>query len=428
METIVMNHNDVAAALASGEIVRDTAAPECATLNDADTVESDRAPLAHFTATVKDMRAALTQVGKVVETRSSIQILECVMFTVADTWRGDSWITVQGTDLDVYVTVNIPGEVHGQGSTAVNLKALKATLKGRKPSETVTLQRHASDEHVTVSVAGTVHKIQSCGPDEWPVPAPIENGEIAAVDAGELHSLFGDVQGAMSNEVTRYYLNGAMLESDENGALRAVSTDGHRMHVRTTDTAWPAMGVRSENADTGEVSRESQVIVPSLAVARLVELTKGGAGDVVIESDGAGALFVGNAWELRCKLVDGTYPDWQRVVPDTASRQHVATVETGAVADVCKSIGAGRAEFNWSDGAIRVRQNGDEVTSEYPLARINGECALERIGINAAYVADVLARFDSDGDVNFCMADESAPILVTSGLRPEFRAVVMPIA
>ena len=198
------------------------------------------------------------------------------------------------------------------------------------------------------------------------------------------------------------------------------------MHVRTSATAWPAMGVRSEDADTGEVSRENQVIVPSLAVLRVIEATKGDAGDVIIQSDGKTIRFVGNAWDIRSRLIDGTYPDWQRVMPDTASRDHVATVEAGPVADVCKSIGNRCAEFDWIGGAIATAEKGTGLVSEYPLARLNGECALERIGINAAYVADSLARFDQDGDANFCMADAVSPILLTSGLRPEFRAVVMP--
>ncbi|MYF07554.1 MAG: hypothetical protein F4233_06630 [Rhodospirillaceae bacterium] len=379
--------------------------------------------------TVRDLRAALAACGKIVGAGGhAIPILHCVLFDASE-----SSVTVTGTDLDCTVTAEMPVSAASAGQCAVNFKELRKCLTKRPVGEAVTILADGTASRVTVTVGMAQHVLTAFGPGDWPRPVAVDSGEIAEIGAADLHSVLTDVQAAMSSEETRYYLNGALLERGPDDTLQAVATDGHRMHVRSTDVAWPDMGFAEIDADTDEmVGRKSQVILPRVAVERLAVLTKDSAGDVMVESDGCRADFVGDGWQVRTKLVDGLYPDWQRVVPDAASRDEIATVQPGPVADVCRALGNTAATFRWADAEIRAKQHGsrhggDFTESVYPLARVNGACALEQIGMNAHYVGQLMERFDPDGEADFRMADAGSPILVTAAARPEFRAVVMPM-
>ena len=133
MNAIVMDHKDVAAALATGRI--------------ASTLERSRAGADHaaaepgmaITTTVKALRAALMSCGKVVASRSSVPILECVRIDGCQPLRND-YVSVSGTDMDVAVTVTLQSDVYTAGAVAVPLKPLKKTLVKRKAGEPVSIE------------------------------------------------------------------------------------------------------------------------------------------------------------------------------------------------------------------------------------------------------------------------------------------------
>ena len=394
------------------------------------------------TCTVKDMRAALTAAGKVVS-RSTIHLLEAVRIDAADT------VTVTGTDMYVTVTAVLPAEVYTAGSVILPLKALKQTLVRRKAGEAVSVEvvpaLPGAVPSARVTVGDTEFTMSGFDTDEWPEPESMVDGEVADIPGSALAAGLADCAAAQSVEETRYYLRGVLFERTDSAFLRLAATDGHRLHVHDTGWHWPAMGIRSTDADTGEtVSRDARLIVPSLAIAALQHLLKGAtiADDVVMESDGIRATFESDGWSVATKLVDGSYPDFDRILsgafPDeiaepapTVHHAELAAAPTLATMQAIKSATHCRsntARLHFAAGEITAGSIDSGDHSRHPMARVNGECALEVIGLNAEYMADVAERIAAQDGATMAltMTNKDSPIGITSADKPGFLAVVMP--
>ena len=277
-------------------------------------------------------------------------------------------------------------------------------------------------------------------PDEWPAPAECVDGELADIPESALAGALADTAAAQSDEETRYYLNGILFERTAGAFLRTAATDGHRLHIHDTGWHWPAMGVERTNTETGETDREPSVIVPRLAVTALLHCLKGAtiARDVLIESDGHRLDITGDGWRVLTKTIDGSYPDYERIVNGAFAKEsdveerHVVELSAGPTLDTMRAIkvsGADRshsAKFDFEAGEIRAG-NVDVGMSRHPLARVNGECTLAMIGLNASLIADVAERFDESATFTLTMTDAGSPVGVSSASKPGFRAVVMPL-
>ena len=268
---------------------------------------------------------------------------------------------------------------------------------------------------------------------------------MADIPESALAGAIADVAAAQSTEETRYYLNGILFERSDKAFLRTAATDGHRLHVHDTGWHWPAMGVQRTDTETGETDREPSVIVPRLAIAALQHVLKGATidRDILVSSDGCRMEFEADGWRLVTKLIDGSYPDYERVMAgafptvagEDAPSVHHAELENGPTLDTMRAIKAAAtdrshvARLDFAAGEIRGGSVDAGNHSRHPLARVNGECGIELIGLNAAYLADVAERFADieSASIKLTMTDPGSPVGVTSGCKPYFRAVVMPL-
>ena len=440
---IVMDSTAVSRALEAGKIEMPSA-PEPETAPAPKPIMQPDPGMA-ITTTVKELRAALMSCGKVTVNSSFTPILECVRIDAAD-----DCVSVTGTDLDVMVKVSLPADVYTAGPVILPLKPLKKTLVKRKAGEPVSIEAipAAQDDRppqARITVGETEFMMTGFGPDDWPVLADILEGEVADIPASALAAAIADVAAAQSDEETRYYLNGVLFERTGAAFLRMAATDGHRLHVHDTGWHWPAMGVEATNAETGEVDREPQVIVPRLAIATLQHLLKGATvdRDILIESDGQRLTFDADGWRVATKAIDGGFPDFDRILagafPTTGGEPsdgcHHAELTAAPTLDTMQAIKAAATDRS---SIARLHFAADEITggsidsgnhSRHPMARVNGECALEVIGFNAEFFADVAERVAvADGaTMELTMTDSRAPIGIVSADKPGFTAVVMPL-
>ena len=436
--TIVMDSRDVATALATGEMPAPTVAePETASAPDPAPV----APGMAIETTVKNLRAALMATGKVVASRCSIPILECVRIEAANHF-GNDYVSVSGTDIDAVLTVALDADVYTAGDVILPLKPLKKALVRRQAAEPVTIEATVSDDAertpgARVMVGATEFSMSAFALGEWPVPAPAVEPECADIPAKALAGAIADVAAAQSSEETRYYLNGVLFErTADEASLRLAATDGHRLHICDTGCNWPAMGVQATDTTTGETSRDPRAIVPRLAIGALQYLLKGATDDrdILVSSDGTRMEFEADNWTLRTKLINGTFPDFDRVVaaafPTTDDK---AELEVPATLDTMRAIKAAAAD---KSACARINFEAGEITggsidtgnhSRHALARVNGECGVAKIGVNASYFADVAERFADadDATMQLTMNGEANTIGITAGRKPNFTAVVM---
>lgn len=346
-------------------------------------ISIDRADLAH----------ALAAVTKTIEARNTAPILSNVLLEIA----GDK-LTITGTDLDIVASATIPAPFDSiEGAVTVPASMLDSIVK--KASGNITLE--ATDNNVTVKSGRSRFNLQSLPAEDFPTFGDATYDLTIETD---LAALLAPVAFAISKEETRFYLNGAYLHAPH-GRLVAVATDGHRLAHHKGDNCEEFAGI----------------ILPR----KLVSLVPRGV--VKLEISTAKVRITAGETVLVSKLIDATYPEYQRVIP--ANNTHKMTIDRDALLKAVERVSVvsgerGRAvRFTLSDGALGLdmTSEGNAATEELP---VENDTELT-IGFNGQYVGDVLRNVDA-GPVVFMLGDSGSPALV-SGANDNWKAVLMPM-
>ena len=343
----------------------------------------------------------LASITKVVESRNTIPILGHVRLIGAD-----GKLTATGTDLDIEMSGAIDATISDPGLFCVDAKLL-AGIVGKAAGEDITLDHDG--KQVTVKSGRSRFNLPTLPVEDFPT---IEAGTFAAEFEADLAALFAPVQFAISTEETRYYLNGIYLHVDvfEDGAgkLTAVATDGHRL----------ARNIGQPCADF------AGVIVPRKTVSILPKGTiKVRLSEAKIQFETADVL-------ITSKLVDGTFPDYKRILP--TANDKVVTFDVPAMKQATERVSVisserGRAvKLAFADNAATLSVNNPDqgsATEEVPVS-YDGDNI--EIGFNSAYLTELIGIFHA-GDVKMAMADAGSPTLFTSDRAEGLLAVLMPM-
>ncbi len=346
---------------------------------------------------------ALAKVTAIVEKKNTIPILANVVLT-AD----DGILTIKGTDLDIEVTDSVAADVDEQGTTTVAADTLSNIAKKAPSGSLISMSEEKG--HLTVTFGRSRFKLATLSADDFPVMASSEYDAEFEIDADNLSRLFGKSAFAMSSEETRYYLNGVYLHSTEEG-ITAVATDGHKLAKVTYDAHYEFPGV----------------IVPRKTVA---ELRKSITDDpVTVSVSDTKIRFVSGDTVIVSKVIDGTFPDYTRVIPqDLPHSAVVVAADVRAASDRVAMVTDDKSRavaLDIGEVSIALQSKGglDEANDEVD-ADVNGDAM--RIGFNSRYLADALAQCDG-GEVMIKYKDASSPCVILPGEDVNFLAVVMPM-
>jgi len=371
---------------------------------------------------------ALQHVSSVVERRVTIPILSNV-FVAA----GEGVLRLKATDLDIEVSETIAASSETPGETTVSAHMLHDIVRKLPDGTQVELALDESGNHVNLS-AGPARFALACLPaTDFPDIASEEMTHSFSLPATALRKMIERTRFAISTEETRYYLNGIYFHTvtgDGGERLCAVATDGHRL--AKTDLALPdgAKGMPG-------------VIIPRKTVSEVFKLLGDRKGPVRIELSPAKIRFVFDSREegeedasgpesvvLTSKLIDGTFPDYGRVIPTgndkamtvdrtafTAATDRVSTLSSEKGRAVKLNIGKNKLVLSVN--------NPDAGSAEEELAVEYRGDPLE-IGFNARYLLDICAQIESN-NATFLLADASAPTLVKDGADDAALYVLMPM-
>lgn len=363
------------------------------------------------------LKAALKSVIAAVEAKKAIPILSNVLISVTR-----EHLTVTATDLDIELTRQVPvGQSSGSWAITVQGRVFDAAVQKLPKDSEVVLQAEGAD------VGGRL--TMRCGRARFSFPTlptsdfpRIATGDWAAqweMQGAVLAEALTHVRPAMSNEETRYYLNGVQFErrADDDGAdaLFVVATDGHRLHH-----------VRLPAPEGCEALGDS--IVPRKAVPIIQTLCDEARIDVAF-APGKMRIDAGET-VLVSKLVDGSFPDWRRVLPAGATNEcwfdpraledalgRVAAVSTDKTRAVRLNFGTHEIEISCTDPATGT-------ASETIEADGTGEmCA---IGFNGRFLADVLAQLPGDSAV-VKFSDSTGQTGWSKGESSDRACVLMPM-
>lgn len=345
----------------------------------------------------QDLTRLLTAVTKVVETRSTIPILGNVLLSV-----DNGQFSARATDLDIEVSTSIAVLDASNGACTVNAKLLADIAK--KAGSDVSLEMDG--DTLTVKSGRSRFKLATLPVDDFPSFAAGGFGTEFDVD---LAGLVAPTQFAISTEETRYYLNGVYFHTAE-GRLAAVATDGHRLSRHYGDPRDHFEGVILPRKLVSILPKGNVHVSLSPTKVR-IQTSNGADGDTTITS----------------KLIDGTFPDYQRVIPTGNDKIVLASItELRTAVERVSTVATerGRAvKLEIAPGGISLSVRGDADATDAVEADYSGEPI--EIGFNASYLTELLGNLAGD-TVRIALNDGGSPTIFTGG-DENLLAVCMPM-
>jgi DNA polymerase III subunit beta len=357
----------------------------------------------------EELQRALYRAQGIVDRRATMPILANVLLEA----EGDR-LVVSATDLEIGLRGDHPAEVTAAGRVTVPARHLLDIVKNLPQSE-VSLKR-VSGDRIEITSGKARFKIVGAAADDFPALPEVDDVPLVDLPAETLSEMVEKTHYAVSTDETRYNLNGVYVEQD-GGTLRMVATDGHRLALM-------------ERAFEGDFKLDRGVIVPRKGLAEMRRLLAEKPGTVSLGFSGTNAVFRTEGLVLVMRLVDGQFPDYRQVIPDSGKSPVVVGREAflGTLKRV-RIVSGDRApavRLKAASGVLTVfSENPDlgEATEEIEVDYTGGELA---VGFNANYLIDVLSVL-TDAQVRLDVSDELSPGI----LRPEgdagYTAVVMPM-
>jgi DNA polymerase-3 subunit beta len=369
----------------------------------------------HFTIERNTLLQALGHVTGIVERRNTIPILANVLLSA-----GGGGLTLKATDLDVEAVENLPAQVERQGALTVLAHTLHDIVRKIPESEQIEVSRDQDAGQMNLVAGRARFSLAVLPADDFPDAGQAQLSHSFFLLQGDLKRLFDKARFAISTEETRYYLNGIYLHAfGEPGArkLRAVATDGHRLAKLEMD------------CPSGAESMPG-IIVPRKVVSELIKLLTEPSAPVEISVSQTKIRFTVGSVVLTSKLIDGTFPDYARVIPTGNNNVlHVGNADFMKAVDRVSTLSAekGKAvKLNLATAKMVLSvTNPDSGSATEELIADYAGPALE-IGFNSRYLMDIAGQIEGLR-AEFRLADASSPTLISDEADSSALYVLMPM-
>ena len=358
---------------------------------------------------------AVAQAQSVVERRNTIPILANVLIEA----EGDT-AKFRATDLDIEVVDLAPAKVDRAGATTVSAVTLNEIVRKLPDGALVTLSDNAQTGRLTIEAGRSTFALATLPREDFPVMATSDYASNFTAPAPVLRRLFDKSKFAISTEETRYYLNGVYMHvSDSDGAkvLRCVATDGHRLARIDAPLPMGAEGMPG-------------VIVPRKTVGEMRKLLDDDNALIAVSVSETKIRFATPTITLTSKVIDGTFPDYTRVIPQgNTKRLEVDAAEFAKAVDRVATVSSERSravKLTIDEDRLVLSVNAPETgNAEEELAVAYGDEHLE-IGFNAKYLLEIASQVDRENAV-FLFNSSGDPTLMREGNDMSAVYVVMPM-
>jgi DNA polymerase-3 subunit beta len=347
---------------------------------------------------------ALSHVQSVVERRTTIPILSNVLL------RAEAGqLALSATDMDVEIVERVAAQIARDGRTTAPAHTLYDIVRKLREGAQIEIETpkdiDGGRNEMVLRSGRSIFTLACLPPEDYPVMSAGDLPHRFSLSAGQLRTLIDRTRFAISTEETRYYLNGIYLhatKSDDAPVIRAVATDGHRLARFEMSAPEGAVGMPG-------------IIVPRKTVLELRKLVDEGDEAVQIAlSESKIRVAIGTA-ELTSKLIDGTFPDYDRVIP--ANNDKILDVDCREFAEAVDRVSTISTErsravkLGIERGSLTISatspENGlavEEVEARYDSAPLE-------IGFNSRYLLDITDQISGE-DVRLKMADAGSPTIL----------------
>ncbi len=364
-----------------------------------------------LTKTQRDtLLTPLQAVSGIVEKRHTLPILSNVLLEK----KGDK-LTFLATDIEIQITTSAEGaEGEGDGAVTVGARKFQDILRSLPESAEVSLT--LEEKRLQLRAGKSRFSLQTLPADDFPRMAiATEEAQTLTVTQQQFRHLLAKTQYAMAAQDVRYYLHGLLLLT-EGKELRAVATDGHRL-------AYASMEVEAE------LPRQ-ELILPRKTVLELNRLLADNDAPLEITLTPNQVRFDFGNVNLVSKLIDGKFPDYERVIPATL-KNHLQVERMPLLQSMVRAAILTNEKFRGvrlvlTDGSLKVMSaNAEQEEAQEELEVAYAGDSLD-IGFNVNYLLDVLNNIQND-EVSFSFNDANSSALITIPGNERFKYVVMPM-
>lgn len=343
---------------------------------------------------------SLNHVQSVVERRNTIPILSNVLIEAQK-----NRLSLMATDLDIEIVESIDADVAKPGATTVGAHTLYDIVRKLPEGSQVQLDLSGSDGRVQLQAGRSRFQLASLPREDFPAMSAGPLPHKFAIGADALRRLIDKTRFAISTEETRYYLNGVYLhahKAKDGNLLRAVATDGHRL-------------ARFELALPSGADGIPGVIVPRKAVNELLKLLEGVDAPVEVAISDTKIRFAFGNVVLTSKLIDGTFPDYTRVIP--TGNDKVLDVNASDLAEAVDRVATISAEktravkLNLERNRLQLSVVNPEAGSANEELPVDYAADNLEIGFNSRYLLDILGQLDGS-EAKFLLSDAGSPTVV----------------
>jgi len=371
-----------------------------------------------FSIQTEELTKGLYRAQGIVEKKTSMPILSNVLFEASD----DGKVSITATDLEVGMSCEHPAEVKKSGSITISARHLYEIVRSL-PKGKVTIRKlpnNWAEVKSEVEDRNIEYKMLGMAPEDFQALPELTRAKMFTVFLSELKEMIEKTSYAVSNDETRYNLNGAFLEHVGDGIFRMVATDGHRLSMLEARL--------SENPS--EVEFKKGVIIPRKGLLEIKRLLESEEGLCHIGMDSNNLLFKMENVTVVMRLLDGQFPEYQHVVPD---KQNInLRIDRKQLMDSLRRISIISSDRTLGVKLV-IKKNLLVVTTSNPdLGEAREDIKIENtefeitVGFNARYLIDALTAIDSE-DVELSLEDDLSPGVLRPLGNERYTCVVMPM-
>ena len=358
---------------------------------------------------------AVSHAQSVVERRNTIPILANVLIEAED-----DKVQFRATDLDVEIVDRVQAKVDRTGSTTVSAVLLHEIARKLPDGALIELTADTAGNRLTVEAGRSNFSLATLPKEDFPIMASSEYAANFSAKSGDLRRLFDKSRFAISTEETRYYLNGVYMHSatfENSKVLRCVATDGHRL--ARVDTGLP------EGAE-----ELPGVIIPRKTVAEIRKFLDDDEVQIAVSVSETKVRFATPDITLTSKVIEGTFPDYTRVIPASNEKKlEVDADEFAKAVDRVSTVSSERSravKLSLEDDQLTLIVNSpDSGAAEEQVAVAYSDERLE-IGFNAKYLLEISGQIDKENAI-FMFNSSGDPVLIREGNDLSAVYVVMPM-
>jgi DNA polymerase III subunit beta len=358
---------------------------------------------------------ALGHVQSVVERRNTIPILSNVLLRAEG-----SKLALSATDMDLEMVSSLAAQGSQAGATTVPAHTLYDIVRKLRDGAQIEFETTGEKGLMTLRSGRSTFTLSCLPPEDYPLMAGGDLAHNFLLSAGDLKRLIDRTRFAISTEETRYYLNGIYLhaaKTDKVNMLRAVATDGHRLARMEIPLPEGASGMPG-------------VIVPRKTVTELRKLLDEMDQDVSVALSDTKIRFTFADTVLTSKLIDGTFPDYDRVIP--VNNERILEVDCKAFAEAVDRVSTISTEKSRAvklaieRGNLTLSATSPENGTATEELEVRYNAPAIEIGFNSRYLLDITEQIEGEG-ARFAMADAASPTIVRDSADGSALYVLMPM-